>query len=78
MNREVQFLLYNMPADSGKVQVVIKDETIWCTLITEYVTSNTFIRDGLRHIQKRLLYFAPGNDKFGDSEGSPKKLNKGI
>lgn len=27
MNREVQFLLYNMPADSGKVQVVIKDET---------------------------------------------------
>ncbi len=47
MNREVQFLLYNMPADSGKVQAVIKDEAIWCTLITEYVTSNTFIRDGL-------------------------------
>ena len=47
MDREVQFLLYNMPADSGKVQTVIKDEAIWCTLITEYVTSNTFIRDGL-------------------------------
>lgn len=47
MDREVQFLQYNMPADSGKVQVVIKDEAIWCTLITEYVTSNTFIRDGL-------------------------------
>ena len=31
MDREVQFLLYNMPEDSGKVQVVIKDETIWCT-----------------------------------------------
>ena len=31
MNREVQFLLYDMPEDSGKVQVVIKDETIWCT-----------------------------------------------
>ena len=31
MNREIQFLLYNMPEDSGKVQVVIKDETIWCT-----------------------------------------------
>ena len=31
MNRKVQFLLYNMPEDSGKVQVVIKDETIWCT-----------------------------------------------
>ena len=23
--------MYNMPEDSGKVQVVIKDETIWCT-----------------------------------------------
>lgn len=31
MDREVQFLLYNMPEDSGKVQVVIKDETIWCS-----------------------------------------------
>lgn len=31
MDREVQFLLYNMPEDSGKVQVVIKYETIWCT-----------------------------------------------
>lgn len=31
MDRKVQFLLYNMPEDSGKVQVVIKDETIWCT-----------------------------------------------
>ena len=30
MDREVQFLLYNMPEESGKVQVVIKDETIWC------------------------------------------------
>ena len=47
MDREVQFLLYYMPADSGKVQADIKDEAIWCTLITEYVTSNTFIRDGL-------------------------------
>ena len=31
MEREVQFLLYNMPEVSGKVQVIIKDETIWCT-----------------------------------------------
>ena len=31
MDREVQFLLYYMPADSVKVQVVIKDETMWCT-----------------------------------------------
>lgn len=31
MSNEVQFLLYNMPDADGKVQVVIKDETIWCT-----------------------------------------------
>ena len=28
---EIQFLLYSMPDGDGKVQVVIKDETIWCT-----------------------------------------------
>ncbi len=31
MAREIQFALYNMPDDSGKVQVVIREETIWCT-----------------------------------------------
>lgn len=31
MAKEIQFLLYNMPDADGKVQVVIKDETIWCT-----------------------------------------------
>ena len=31
MSNEIQFLLYNMPDAEGKVQVVIKDETIWCT-----------------------------------------------
>lgn len=31
MNNEIQFLLYNLPNEEGKVQVVIKDETIWCT-----------------------------------------------
>lgn len=30
-NNEIQFILYNMPDDQGKVQVVIKDETLWCT-----------------------------------------------
>lgn len=28
---EIQFILYNMPDDKGTVQVIIKDETIWCT-----------------------------------------------
>ena len=31
MRKEIQFLIYNMPDEDGKVQVVIKDETIWCT-----------------------------------------------
>ena len=31
MSNAIQFLLYNMPDADGKVQVVIKDETLWCT-----------------------------------------------
>ena len=31
MNNEIEFLIYNLPDDEGKVQVIIKDETIWCT-----------------------------------------------
>ena len=31
MSNEIQFLLYNMPDADGKIQVVIKGETLWCT-----------------------------------------------
>ena len=31
MSNAIQFILYNLPDNDGKVQVVIKDETIWCT-----------------------------------------------
>ncbi len=31
MSNEIQFLLYNMPDSEGKVQVVIRGETLWCT-----------------------------------------------
>ncbi len=31
MSNEIQFLLYTMPEVDGKVQVVIKEETLWCT-----------------------------------------------
>ncbi len=31
MSNEIQFLLYNLPDDDGKVHVIIQDETIWCT-----------------------------------------------
>lgn len=31
MSNEIQFILYHLPDEEGKVQVVIKDETIWAT-----------------------------------------------
>ena len=31
MNNEIQFILYQLPDEKGRVQVVIKDETIWAT-----------------------------------------------
>ena len=31
MSNEIQFLLYTMPEADGKIQVVIRDETLWCT-----------------------------------------------
>jgi hypothetical protein len=31
MNKELQFLLYNTPQENAKIDVVVKDETIWLT-----------------------------------------------
>lgn len=31
MSQEIQFILYNLPNKDGKVQVIIKDEALWCT-----------------------------------------------
>ena len=31
MNKEIQFILYNVPEGEGKVQAVIKDDTLWLT-----------------------------------------------
>jgi len=28
---EIKFILYSLPEEEGTVQVVVKDETIWCT-----------------------------------------------
>ena len=39
MPNEIQFILYNLPEEEGKVQVVIKDETIWCTQNEDVVVS---------------------------------------
>ena len=47
ITKQMEMVLYRTEDDNVTVSALIKDETIWCTLITEYVTSNTFIRDGL-------------------------------
>ena len=31
MGNEIQFILYQLPDEEGKIQVAIKDETIWAT-----------------------------------------------
>ena len=31
MSQEIQFILYNLPNEDEKVQVILKDETLWCT-----------------------------------------------
>ena len=31
MSTQMEFLLYSLPDDEGKVQVVVRDETLWCT-----------------------------------------------
>lgn len=31
MKTDIQFILYNLPEKEGKVQVIIRDETLWCT-----------------------------------------------
>lgn len=31
MTKEIPLILHNLPEEEGKVQVVLKDETIWCT-----------------------------------------------
>lgn len=31
MPNDIQFILYNLPEEDGKVQVIIRVETLWCT-----------------------------------------------
>ena len=31
MLQDIRFILYNFPEEEGKVQVIIRDETLWCT-----------------------------------------------
>jgi len=31
MLQDIRFILYNFPEEEDKVQVIIRDETLWCT-----------------------------------------------
>lgn len=31
MSNDIQFILYNLPKEDSKVQVIIRNETLWCT-----------------------------------------------
>ena len=43
-NQEIQFLLYSMPDTDGKVQVVVKYETLWCTQRAMAQLHGSFLR----------------------------------
>ena len=49
MSDEIQFILYHLPDEDGKVQVVIKDETIWATQKAGYLNAiSNFYNLGLK------------------------------
>ncbi len=63
MSNEIQFLLYNMPDADGKVQVVIKDETLWCT---QKAMAQLF-GVGVPAISKHLKNIFDGGELVADS-----------
>ena len=54
MNSEIQFILYQLPEEEGKVQVIIKDETIWATQKAMAQLFNVGIPDISKHLKKKF------------------------
>lgn len=54
MSNEIQFLLYQLPDEDGKVQVVIKDETIWATLKAMAALFDVGVPDISKHLKKKF------------------------
>ena len=50
MSNEIQFILYQLPDEEGKVQVVIKDETIWATQKAMAALFGVSVASNCRHI----------------------------
>ena len=65
MNNEIQFILYQLPDEEGRVQVVIKDETIWATqkaMAQLFGVGVPAISKHLAHIFEECGYFQNGNN----------------
>lgn len=54
MSNEIQFLLYQLPDEEGKVQVVIKDETIWATQKAMAALFDVGVPDISKHLKKKF------------------------
>lgn len=53
MNKEIQFILYQLPEEEGKVQVIIKDETIWATQKAMAQLFDVGVSDISKHLKKK-------------------------
>lgn len=53
MGNEIQFILYQLPDEEGKIQVVIKDETIWATQKAMAQLFDVGVPDISKHLKKK-------------------------
>lgn len=59
MSDDIQFILYNLPEKEGKVQVIIRDETLWCTqkaMAQLFGVDRTVVSKHLKIYLSRLSY----------------------
>ena len=54
MNEEIQFILYSLPEEEGRVQVIIKDETIWATQKAMAQLFGVGIPDISKHLKNKF------------------------
>ena len=54
MTEEIRFLLYQLPEDEGKVQVIIKDETIWATQKAMAQLFDVGVPDISKHLKNKF------------------------
>ena len=54
MGNEIQFILYQLPDEEGKIQVVIKDETIWATQKAMAALFDVGVPDISKHLKKKF------------------------